>query len=103
MSNGHDKLADTYTTWMGKPVFLNLTAGGIKTALSCTIIGESNSTVRVRIGNQWDVDIYKEMILLVDALPRADRILARENRESHFRQYESIHLPATANTGPESQ
>ncbi|HEY2932670.1 MAG TPA: hypothetical protein VGK99_13070 [Acidobacteriota bacterium] len=103
MLRDQEKSPDTYTTWMGKPVFLNLTAGGIKTTLFCTIIGESNSTVRVRIGNQWDVDIYKEMILLVDALPHTDGILARENPKGPIREYESNHVSATADTSPGPQ
>lgn len=94
-----EKFSDTYATWMGIPVFLNVIAGGIKTSLFCTIIGESNATVRVRIGNQWDVDTYKEMVLAVDEFPCPDRILVHENPEAPARQRESIHLPANACVG----
>ena len=69
MSRSQKQSPDTYTTWLGIPVFLNVTAGETKTTLFCTIIGESDATVRVRIADQWDVDIYKEMILVVDAFP----------------------------------
>ena len=81
MSSEQEQLTDTYKTWMGIPVFLNVTAGGTKTALFCTIIGESYDTVRVRIADEWDVDIYKEMILVVDAFPYPDRIPACEYAE----------------------
>ena len=94
-----EKLSNIYASWMGIPVFLNVIAGGIKTSLFCTIIGESNATVRVRIGNQWDVDIYKEMVLAVDEFPYPDRILVHENPEALTRQRESNHLPANANAG----
>ncbi len=69
MSSDQEKLPDTYTTWMGKPVFLRIAAGETKTTLFCTVIGESDATVRVRIADHWDVDIYKEMVLAVDAFP----------------------------------
>ena len=66
---------NTYQIWMGVPVFLNITAEGIKTSLFCTIIGESNDAVRVRIADEWDVEIYKEMISDVDAFPFQDQDL----------------------------
>lgn len=69
MSRSQQQSPDTYTTWMGIPVFLNVITGEAKTSLFCTIIGESDATVRIRIADQWDVDIYKEMILVVDAFP----------------------------------
>jgi hypothetical protein len=81
MSSDQEPLPRNYTTWMGMPVFLNVTTGEIKTPLFCTIIGESDATLRVRIADQWDVDIYKEMILVVDAFPHTDRNLALENPE----------------------
>jgi hypothetical protein len=71
LSINQERFSGTYATWLGIPVFLNVIAGGIKTSLFCTIIGESNATVRVRIGNQWDVDIYKEMVMTVDEFSHA--------------------------------
>ena len=55
-------------------VFLLVTTGKIKTSLFCKIVGESDATVRVRISDHWDLDIYKDMILAVDASPHAIRI-----------------------------
>jgi len=97
MSSDQEKLPDTYTTWMGMPVFLHVTAGGIKTTLFCTIIGESDSTVRVRIGNQWDVDIYKEMVQAVDAFPHAAMDLALKDPREFNQTARLAQLPATAN------
>ncbi len=31
-----------------------------------TIVGESDEAVRFRIGDTWDIDIYKPMILAVE-------------------------------------
>lgn len=69
MPNAQSHSRGSLATWMGIPVSLRITAGETRTSLLCTIIGESEATVRVRIGDQWDVDIYKEMILAVDNFP----------------------------------
>ena len=86
---------------MGMRVFLNVTTGGTKTCLFCTIIGESDATVRVRIADQWDVDIYKEMVLAVDAFPHTGMDLDPQNPGELSQAARSIHLPATATEGPE--
>lgn len=69
MSSNQKQMTGCFATWMGLPVFLNVTTGNIKTSIFCTIISESDATVRVRIADEWDVDIYKEMIRAVDAFP----------------------------------
>lgn len=63
------------------PVFLEITTGETTTPLFCTIISESDTTVRVRVADHWDVDLYKEMILVVDAFPHAAMDLAPQNAE----------------------
>ena len=55
-----------YSSWLGQPVVLQVTAGGLRVPLRGTIVGESNDAVRFRIGEGWDVDIYKAMILAVE-------------------------------------
>lgn len=79
MLSDHENLTGSYTNWMGMPVFLKVTAGETKTSLFCTIIGEADDTVRVRLAEQWDVDIYKDMIQVVDAFPHAGMDLAPQN------------------------
>lgn len=69
MPNAQTHSRGSLATWVGIPVSLRIAAGGTKTSLLCTIIGEAEATVRVRIGDQWDVDIFKEMILAVENLP----------------------------------
>lgn len=64
---------------MGKPAILSIIAGKTKTDLPCTIIGESDATLRVRLDDEWDVEIYKEMILAVYALSVLDMEGARRN------------------------
>lgn len=55
-----------YTGWMGQAVVLQISAGDMRVPLRGTIVGESPDAVRFRIGDGWDVDIYKEMVLSVE-------------------------------------
>ncbi len=55
-----------YAVWLGQPVVLQLTAGEQRVPLRGTIVGESLDAVRFRIGEGWDVDIFKAMILAVE-------------------------------------
>lgn len=56
----------TYTGWMGQQVVLQIAAGDMRVPLRGTIISESPDAVRFRIGEGWDVDIYKAMVLAVE-------------------------------------
>ncbi len=55
-----------YATWVGQPVVLQLALGDIKVPLRGKLLKEGGDTVRMRIGDGWDVDIYKTMILAVE-------------------------------------
>ena len=55
-----------YATWVGQPVVLQLALGDIKVPLRGKLLKEATDTVRMRIGDGWDVDIYKTMILAVE-------------------------------------
>jgi hypothetical protein len=55
-----------YATWLGQPVVLQVEAGEMRVPLRGTIIGETYDSVRFRIGEGWDVDIYKAMVLAVE-------------------------------------
>ena len=55
-----------YTNWMGHAVVLKLAAGDLSVPLRGVLVSESPDAVRFRIGEGWDVDIYKAMILAVE-------------------------------------
>jgi len=55
-----------FAFWMNQSVVMQISAGDLKVPLRGTIVGESNDAVRFRIGEGWDVDIYKAMILAVE-------------------------------------
>jgi hypothetical protein len=55
-----------YATWIGQPVVLQLALGDIRVPLRGKLLKDGGETVRMRIGDGWDVDIYKAMILAVE-------------------------------------
>ena len=55
-----------YNVWLGQAVVLQVAVGNIQVPLRGKLLKESSDTVRMRIGDEWDVDIYKNMILKVE-------------------------------------
>jgi len=57
---------DTFKAWIGQPVLLQVALGEIKVPLRGKLLKDGGETVRMRIGEGWDVDIYKTMIVAVE-------------------------------------
>ncbi len=58
---------ETRRRWVpGQPVVLQVALGDIKVPLRGKLLKVGGETVRMRIGDAWDVDIYKAMILAVE-------------------------------------
>jgi len=55
-----------YNVWLGQAVVLQVALGDIHVPLRGTLLEEGGDTVRMRIGDVWDVDIYQNMILAVE-------------------------------------
>jgi hypothetical protein len=55
-----------FKPWVGQSVVLQVSLGDIRVPLRGTLLKDGNETVRMRIGEGWDVDIYKEMIMAVE-------------------------------------
>jgi hypothetical protein len=55
-----------FNGWLGQSVVLQVALGDIKVPLRGKLLKEADETVRMRIGDGWDVDIYKAMILGVE-------------------------------------
>jgi hypothetical protein len=62
----------SYATWMGQAVVLQVSTADLRVPLRGMIVGESSDALRVRIGENWDVDIFKNMILGVQEDACAD-------------------------------
>jgi hypothetical protein len=61
----HD-MPSVYASWVGQAVVLQVATGDLRVPLRGTIVGESEEAVRIRVGETWDIDIYKPMILAVE-------------------------------------
>lgn len=59
-------MESAFKSWIGQPVVLQVALGDIKVPLRGKLLKDGNDTVRMRIGDGWDVDIYKAMILAVE-------------------------------------
>jgi hypothetical protein len=59
-------MPSAYATWLGQPVILQVAAGELKVPLRGVIVGESDVAIRFRVGDGWDIDVYKPMILAVE-------------------------------------
>jgi len=59
-------MPSAYTTWLGQAVILQVASGDLRVPLRGIIVGESEGAVRFRVGEGWDIDIYKPMILAVE-------------------------------------
>ncbi len=55
-----------YEPWVGQTVVLQVALGDIKVPLRGRMMKDVGDAVRMRIGDGWDVDIYKSMILAVE-------------------------------------
>lgn len=55
-----------FAGWLGQAVVLKVAAGDAAVPLRGTVVSESPEAVRFRIGEGWDVDIYKSMIVAVE-------------------------------------
>ncbi len=59
-------MVNTYGSWIGQAVVLQVALGDIKVPLRGKLLKDGDDTIRMRIGDGWDVDIYKAMIMGVE-------------------------------------
>jgi hypothetical protein len=55
-----------YALWLGQAVVLQVALGDTQVPLRGKLLKEGGDTVRMRVGDGWDIDIYKNMILSVE-------------------------------------
>lgn len=59
-------LPSAFAAWVGQTVILQVAAGEFRVPLRGVIVSESDATLRFRIGECWDIEIFKSMILAVE-------------------------------------
>ena len=57
---------NAFEPWIGQAVVLQVALGEIRVPLRGKLLKDGGETLRVRIGDGWDVDIYKSMVLAVE-------------------------------------
>jgi hypothetical protein len=55
-----------FAPWIGQAVVLQVALGDLKVPLRGRLMRDSGSALRMRIGENWDVDIYKTMVLAIE-------------------------------------
>jgi hypothetical protein len=60
-------MSKTYSDWLGRQAVLQINTGESLVALRGVVVNESNNALRFRLDGCWEVDIYKDMILRVEA------------------------------------
>jgi len=55
-----------YAVWMGQPVVLRVLMGNVRVPLRGRLLSETNESLRLRIADSWDVDIFKSMVAAVE-------------------------------------
>ncbi|HVB07955.1 MAG TPA: hypothetical protein VNF00_03325 [Candidatus Acidoferrales bacterium] len=55
-----------YAVWMGQPVILRVVAGNLRVPLRGRLVSETNDVLKIRIADNWDVDIFKSMVVAVE-------------------------------------
>ena len=60
------QVQSAFAVWLGQAVVLQVASADFQVPLRGIIVGESDEALRFRIGESWDVDIYKSMILAVE-------------------------------------
>jgi hypothetical protein len=55
-----------YTVWMGQPVILRVATGSLRVPLRGRLVAETSDSVRLRIAESWDVDVFKSMVVAVE-------------------------------------
>ena len=52
--------------WIGQAVILQVALGDLKVPMRGRVLEDSGMALRMRIGDAWDVDIFKTMILAIE-------------------------------------
>jgi hypothetical protein len=59
-------MSGTYAPWLHQAILLQVASGDLRVVLRGTIVGETANAVRFRLEPNWEIDIFKNMILSVE-------------------------------------
>jgi hypothetical protein len=55
-----------YAIWMGQPVILRVVMGNLRVPLRGRLVSETQESIRLRVSDSWDLDIFKSMVAAVE-------------------------------------
>ncbi|HUJ41773.1 MAG TPA: hypothetical protein VLW54_14620 [Candidatus Acidoferrales bacterium] len=55
-----------FEPWLGRRVILRVAFAEVCVPLPGTLLSETASALRFRIGDGWDVDIFKNMVMAIE-------------------------------------
>lgn len=61
-----ESVQGVYGQWADHAVVLQVKSADLRVPLRGIILGETEQSVRFRVDDSWDIDIYKSMILAVE-------------------------------------
>jgi hypothetical protein len=64
-----------FSTWIGEDVVLRMALGASQVPLRGKLLKDNGETLRLRVGDGWDIDIYKNMVLAVEEDGRVDLLV----------------------------
>ena len=66
MTEGTKDFSAVYSYWFGKPVVLLVAIRQWRIPMSCRIVDETTSDIRVLLSPGWEMNIRKELILALE-------------------------------------
>jgi hypothetical protein len=55
-----------YAVWIGQPVILRVVTGGLRVPLRGRLVSETDRSLRLRVSDSWEIDIFKSMVTGVE-------------------------------------
>jgi hypothetical protein len=59
-------MESAFGLWVGRPVVLRVALGDCKVGVRGTLLKDGTETLKMRVAEGFDIDIYKEMVLAVE-------------------------------------
>jgi hypothetical protein len=59
-------MESAFASWVGRPVVLRVALGDCRVGVRGTLLKDSTDTLKMRVAEGFDIDVYKEMVLAVE-------------------------------------
>jgi hypothetical protein len=59
-------MESAFALWVGRPVMLRVALGDCRVGVRGTLLKDDAETLKMRVAEGFDIDIYKDLILAVE-------------------------------------